>query len=74
MPYSVTLQATGGVQPYKWKKLTQLPRGLKLNRFGVLSGIPKTKDVPGTYQITVRVSEHTKPKQFVATTLALVVH
>ena len=72
--YSVTLQATGGIQPYKWKKLTKPPKGLKFNRFGVLSGIPKAKDAPGTYQITISVTEHTKPKQSVSTTLTLVLH
>src|ERR1019366_6358224 len=61
--YSVTLQATGGTTPYKWKKVTKPPKGLKLSSSGVLSGTVSTKVTPGTYTFQVEVFEHTKPKQ-----------
>jgi len=73
--YSAHLYATGGVQPYRWKKLTKLPRGLKLNRYGMIYGIAKVhRNLPGSYQITVSVTEHTNPKETISTTLTLILH
>jgi len=42
-PYSVTLTASGGGHPYKWKLVSSaLPKGLKLNKkTGTISGTPK---------------------------------
>jgi hypothetical protein len=39
----VTLTASGGAHPYKWKLVSSaLPKGLKLNKkTGVISGTPK---------------------------------
>ncbi len=56
--YSVQLYATGGATPYKWKKIGSLPKGLKLHSDGILSGTPKTKDVPNPYSFTARAQTH----------------
>ncbi len=57
--YSQPIMAAGGVAPYKWKKLSNLPKGLKLKAStGVLSGTPrKTR---GTFTFTVQASYKTK--------------
>jgi uncharacterized repeat protein (TIGR01451 family) len=61
-PYSYTFAATGGVAPYKWAAESGLPKGLKLTAKGVLSGTVKAKKVvPGTYTITIQVTDHAKP-------------
>ena len=64
--YSATLQAIGGVQPYKWKVTSgKLPKGLKLNsKSGVIAGTvvasAKHPPVTGPYPVTVTVTDHTK--------------
>jgi hypothetical protein len=74
-PYSATLSAAYGVLPYKWKKVTRLPHGLKLiGSTGTIAGIPKANDAPGTYHITISAVEHTRPKRSVSTTLTLVLY
>jgi hypothetical protein len=62
-PYSTVLAAADGVAPFKWKKLTKLPKGLKLNaNTGVISGTPKK--LRGTFSFTVQARYKTKlPKQ-----------
>ncbi len=73
--YSYQLQAVGGVQPYKWKKTTSLPRGLILSSGGLISGVPSTKVLPGTYPVGVTVKDHTKHSHLTATaTLDLTVN
>lgn len=43
VPYSVSLSATGGTQPYSWKLFDgSLPNGLSLSKEGVISGTPKS--------------------------------
>jgi len=55
--YSVQLEATGGVTPYKWKLIGKLPKGLKLKSNGLLSGTPRARVVkPGTYLFSVEVA------------------
>jgi len=69
--YGQQLAATGGTLPYKWKKLAALPKGLKLNSSGLLSGTPSLKNAPGTYQISVQVTDATaKPHQVATATLS----
>jgi hypothetical protein len=56
VPYTFTLNASGGTAPYTWT-VTQgsLPAGLTLNQFtGVISGTPTTQ---GTYTYTVQVQD-----------------
>jgi Tol biopolymer transport system component len=52
--YSRALAATGGTVPYKWKKLTKLPKGLKLSKTGVITGTPKAA---GTFSVGVSVKD-----------------
>ncbi len=53
--YSTTLQATNGTAPYKWKKLSKLPKGLRLNaKTGLISGTPKQT---GTFAVMVQVRD-----------------
>ena len=53
VPYSVTLEATGGVAPYTWSAAT-LPSRLSLSSAGVLSGTPTTS---GIEAVTVFVTD-----------------
>jgi hypothetical protein len=56
--YSATLTAADGIAPYKWKKVTKPPKGLKLNATtGVISGTPKLR---GTFSFTVQARYKTK--------------
>jgi hypothetical protein len=72
--YSATLQESGGVPPVKWKKLSKLPKGLKMNSSGVISGTVSVKAAPGPYSVTVSVTDHAKPTKDTATaTLTLTV-
>jgi hypothetical protein len=69
--YSLPLKASGGTAPYKWKKATKLPKGLKLNaKTGLISGIPKKG---GVYAVTVRVTDKAKPKRTSTRTFTIVV-
>jgi len=53
MPYSTTLTAVGGKEPYSWAVVSNaLPSGLTLNSDGVISGTP---DVGGTVRFKVQV-------------------
>ncbi len=75
--YSQQLQAVGGVTPYKWRVTSgHLPKGLKLNSAGLLSGTVSAKRYPdgGSFPITVSVTDHTKKTHQLATaTFTLVV-
>ncbi|MCW2528078.1 MAG: hypothetical protein JWM76_2938 [Pseudonocardiales bacterium] len=54
-PYSATLAASGGTQPYSWKLVAGgVPTGLKLSTAGVISGTPTAK---GTWSLTPRVTD-----------------
>ncbi len=55
--YTADLEAAGGAPPYKWKKTAALPKGLKLNKAGVLSGSPSKKLAAGSYPIPVEVQD-----------------
>ncbi len=68
--YSEQLQATGGIAPYKWKRVTgQLPKGLKLSKTGLLSGTVSARKYPhgGTFPITVKATDSTKKTHQTAT-------
>jgi hypothetical protein len=52
--YSTTLQASGGVAPYRWTATQALPAGLTLAPSGVLSGSPTAA---GAFSIPVQVSD-----------------
>jgi len=58
IPYSQTLGVTGGVPPYAWSMTSgSLPGGLTLERGGVISGTPTSKD--GSFNFTVQVKDTT---------------
>jgi hypothetical protein len=60
-PYEFALQASGDSPPFKWKKGAALPKGLKLSKTGVLSGVPSPKKLtPGSYPVPVQVSDSKK--------------
>jgi Putative Ig domain len=60
-PYTLQLQAQGGLLPLTWK-LTGgfLPKGLQLNADGALSGTPMTK---GEFRFTAAVRDSNQPAQ-----------
>lgn len=58
--YSAQLSATGGITPYKWKKLASLPKGLTLSTSGLLSGTINKKVAPGSYPISIQVTDATR--------------
>jgi hypothetical protein len=73
--YSFTLEATGGTTPYKWKKVTAPPKGLKVSATGVISGTISAKTgKAGTYSFSVEASDSTKKVKNTATvTLSITV-
>jgi hypothetical protein len=61
--YSEQLAAVGGVTPYKWKVTGgSLPRGLRLNTKGLLSGTVKARTYSsgGSFPVTITVTDSTK--------------
>ena len=52
--YSVTLTARAGLQPYAWSLLERAPKGLHLERSGLIMGTPTR---PGRYVFDVRVTD-----------------
>jgi hypothetical protein len=61
--YSATLTALGGSPPYRWKIISgRLPAGLALRkRTGTITGAPSSSATTETF--TVRVKDHSHPKQ-----------
>jgi hypothetical protein len=68
--YDQTLAATGGVTPYTWSG-TGLPPGLSVNAgTGVISGTPQA---PGTFSVTVTVTDAENPAMTASKQLSIVV-
>jgi len=58
-PYNESLQATGGIEPYKWSITSgTLPVGLALSSNGNISGTPAAS---GTSSFTAQVTDSTTP-------------
>jgi Putative Ig domain len=57
VPYSMELQAQGGMPPYQFRATSSLPQGLTLDA-GILSGTPSTQ---GTFRVAVEVSDSDTP-------------
>jgi hypothetical protein len=71
VPYSVTLQSTGGKTPITWTLVSgTLPTGLSLSSAGVISGTPTGT---GTFTFTVQAADSSATPQKVTQTLNLVV-
>jgi len=71
VPYSVTLQSTGGKAPITWTLVSgTLPTGLFLSSAGVISGTPTGT---GTFTFTVQAVDSSTTPQKVTQTLNLVV-
>lgn len=71
--YSQTLQASGGVPPYKWMEDNppRLPNGLSLDsKTGLISGVPTTA---GIYLVGVQVADSEKPAQRIQRGVRLVI-
>jgi hypothetical protein len=63
VPYSATLQATGGTPPFKWKVVTgSLPAGLTLSNSGAISGTPSSIATTSTFKVKVKDSSATVEK------------
>lgn len=65
--YTTNLSASGGVVPYRWQALNELPAGLTLDPFGVLSG---TVQQTGSFPVNVQVADSaggTATRQFTLT-------
>jgi len=69
-PYSVTLEATGGVPPYTWTTQARLPAGLTLSSSGTISGTPVRL---GTFLFAVQVSDSFVPRQQAVQTFSVTV-
>src|SRR6185437_8997610 len=70
-PYSATLTASGGNQPYSWSFASgRMPAGLSLNSNGVISGTPTAA---GTFSLGLTLKDKSKPPQqkFIALTLII---
>lgn len=60
-PYTLRLQAQGGLSPLTWKLTSGfLPQGLELGADGLLSGTPTTK---GEFRFTFAVQDSNQPAQ-----------
>jgi hypothetical protein len=69
VPYSTTIAASGGNQPYTWINTTPLPQGLSLDATtGVLSGTPTLVNNP---QFIIQVSDSSATPQVQQRTFAL---
>ncbi|RKY18657.1 MAG: hypothetical protein DRP63_01750, partial [Planctomycetota bacterium] len=75
VPYSATIEATGGATPYTWH-VSGLPSGLTWSQVGngvVISGTPAS-GTAGTYDIDVTVTDSSSRTQRVSAKLRLVVN
>jgi hypothetical protein len=69
--YRAALRAALGTSPYRWRLAGgALPRGLRLSRSGVISGVPTRA---GRWTFTVQVRDSSDPQMHASATLMLVV-
>jgi len=71
VPYSQTLEVTGGREFYYWSVISgNVPPGLTLNSKGEISGIPNDT---GTYNFTVRVTDSSRNQLVDTQTLSITI-
>ena len=72
VPYSATLEATGGTPPFKWKVVTgSLPAGLTLSKSGTISGTPASTATTSTFKVKVKDSSTTAEKAKMTFTITM---
>lgn len=69
-PYSVALQAAGGIPPYAWQSLQPLPGGLAMTSTGHIEGTPT---VQGVFPLTLRVVDGRTPPGYASRDFTLTV-
>jgi hypothetical protein len=68
--YLTNLTAAAGATPYRWRLARgRLPRGLRLDPSGAITGIPRHRT--GVDRFTVAVTDSSRPRQQVTQTLQL---
>ena len=60
VPYSQSFSAAGGIAPYTWNRVGNLPAGLTLSTGGQISGTPTTA---GTSNFTIQAFDSSTPPQ-----------
>ena len=66
--YNASLKAIGGIAPFTWSAVGTLPKGIGLTKAGLLYGTVIRGSVsPGTYTITVKVTDSTSGTHQTAT-------
>jgi len=69
--YGFRLQASGGIAPYHWRVINGvLPRGLKLQEHGEITGIP---DESGNFQFALELRDSSNPPAEAQKNVALLV-
>jgi large repetitive protein len=68
VPYSVTLQSSGGTSPITWSTGAGLPSGLSLGSRGTISGTPT---IPGSGCSKVSATDSSTPPQVVSQSLCI---
>jgi hypothetical protein len=70
VPYSATLQASGGISPFTWSLTTgSLPAGLGLSSGGTISGTPTAASASTSFGVTA--NDSSSPAQSTTQTLAI---
>jgi hypothetical protein len=71
LPYTATLQASGGLAPHAWQLLSgRLPQGLGLWSHGAIEGVPEEI---GDFPLTLRVLDQSTPPAYATVELTLTV-
>jgi hypothetical protein len=70
-PYEAALATSGGTAPFKWRVISgHLPHGIVMSPAGYITGITKS---PGTFTVTVRVTDSSPTPETATASLTLLV-